>query len=82
MYRFFCKLFCGHVLMLGYLLQASRPDSTSSDLPPEYVPLRRANGPGDPQLVHKPLKRVVDGDRDRERKWSFPLGLLRRKHTV
>lgn len=54
----------------------SRQDSLTSDLPPEYVPLRRAKMSADP--IHKPLKRIIDSDR--ERKWSFPLSLLRKKH--
>lgn len=60
------------------LTKVSRPESLVSDLPPEYVPLRRAKANSDATTIqHKPLKRVVEGDR--ERKWSFPLNLLRKK---
>ncbi|XP_045207719.2 uncharacterized protein LOC123559734 isoform X2 [Mercenaria mercenaria] len=45
------------------------------ELPPEYVPLKRARATTD--APHRPLQRVVDNDR--ERKWSFPLSLLRKK---
>ena len=44
---------------------------------PEYIPLKRARSKTD--APHKPLKRLLDPDR--ERKWSFPLSLLHRKHS-
>lgn len=44
---------------------------------PEYVPLKRARSKTD--VEHRPLKRLIDTDR--ERKWSFPLSLLHRKHS-
>ncbi|WAR05255.1 BEST3-like protein [Mya arenaria] len=52
--------------------QGSRNDF--SDLPPEYVPLRRARTASDAD--HTPLRRLIDSER--ERKWSFPLSLLKR----
>lgn len=49
--------------------------SQGSDLPPEYVPLRRARATSDAD--HKPpLRRLIENER--VRKWSFPLSLLRR----
>lgn len=61
-----------------FVTKVSRPESLVSDLPPEYVPLRRAKANSDATTIqHKPLKRLVEGDR--ERKWSFPLNLLRKK---
>ncbi|KAL4229154.1 chloride channel [Mactra antiquata] len=56
----------------------SRNDASSfSDLPPEYVPLRRARASSTDTSEHRPLQRVINNDR--ERKWSFPLNLLRKK---